>query len=76
MANDSTDLLQMVFYKAPYNRHYTRGKRKRTLVVNISKEILSYNSEWRKLPTLVIFKQMVRRQAKTHGLRRDSKIPE
>lgn len=39
------DLLQMVFFKAPYNRHYTRGNRKRALVVNISNEILSYEKE-------------------------------
>lgn len=69
------DRLDMRSFRYPFNRHYTRNGRKRGLVVNLSNEILSYNSEWRKLPKLVIFKQMTREHAKTYGLRRDSKIP-
>lgn len=77
MSMATQDLLRMIFYKAPYNRHYTRGKRKRVLVVNISNEILSYRTEWPKqIGELAAFKQLVREYARTYGLRRDSKIPE
>lgn len=60
-----------LFYKAPYNRHYTKGERKRTLDVEISKEVLSYQSEWEKRPKLEVFKRMVRTHARKHGIQRD-----
>lgn len=77
MSMAKADPLRMILYEAPYNRHYTRGKRKRGLVVNISNEMLSYTAEWPKqIGELAAFKQLVRAHTKAYGLRRDSKIPE